>query len=61
MNRNESAENGSQLELDTAAYFQHLSKRAAREESRLVLTLSWCACEIDFDEVEPVTGTDPTA
>jgi len=60
MNRNQSAENGSQLELDTGAYFQRLSQRAAREESRLEHGLSWCANEIDFDEVKPAIETDPT-
>ncbi len=43
------ADNRMRLESDTAAYFQGLSKRAAREDSRLEQALSECADEIDFD------------
>ncbi len=41
--------NNTQLERDTAAYFEKLSTTAAREEARLEAALDQKTCEIDFD------------
>ena len=43
------AENRSQLERATAAYFVSLPAEAAREESELATALNECAGEGDFD------------
>ena len=43
------AENRARLEADTAAYFQRLSPRAAREERRLESRLGNLVDEVDFD------------
>ena len=43
------AANRARLELDTAAYFQALSKKAAGEEARLESLLGQLADEIDFE------------
>ncbi len=43
------AENRARLEADTAAYFQRLSPKAARNERRLEKALGDLVDEIDFD------------
>jgi hypothetical protein len=43
------ADNRARLELATAAYFQKLTAKGAREESRLEAALDQSADEIDFD------------
>lgn len=42
-------ENRARLERDTAAYFDRLTGKAAREESRLETAVSSLVDEIDFD------------
>lgn len=43
------AENRARLEADTAAYFQRLSPKAAREERRLGKAISDLVSYVDFD------------
>ena len=43
------AENRERLELDTAAYFDHLSPKAAEEEAQLAAAMAASAGSLDFD------------
>lgn len=43
------ADNRRRLERDTAAYFDRLPAKAAREESRLAAALGELVDEVDFD------------